>query len=119
MTKITEKSVVSIGLLITLLGVAFQYSADHKQIQFNSAAIAKIDANLAAIVEMKTDIAVIKSRVEKMDGRSKWTRNAVKSVRNSIQQFAGPLAMRKRDVCQSFNPGPYSMMDRGRFMRRE
>jgi septal ring factor EnvC (AmiA/AmiB activator) len=108
--SLTEKTWVPISVAViaalALAKVAWVASERSKQMDQNTASIALMRAEfggkLDALLEMKTDIAVIKRDVAALQTPVKYTRRDVKALRKEIAQInVGPVA--------AFQTGPLTM----------
>lgn len=67
MTPITEKTTLSIGLLVTLLGGASYVTYAVFQSNANARDITEIKTRQEALDEIKLDVAVIRAKVESIE----------------------------------------------------
>jgi ADP-dependent phosphofructokinase/glucokinase len=109
-TKITKASYISVGLAITMVGVTWKLSETNKQVEFNTAAIQSISGKLDRILELKTDIEVIKSQVTDLKKPLINTQFNVKRVNARLNKIAGPVRSTSLDLSGNCYTGPFSMM---------
>lgn len=106
-TKIT----ISLAIFICTLAVRTSERLDdqdaerrvqQKQVDFNTAAIVVINSKLDRLLEMKTDIEVIRTKVQAMERPVYHTDAGVNSPKKQANEFRlGPL------YANPFNRGPY------------
>lgn len=112
MNKVSEKTFIPIGLaVLTIGGGAFWLSALFSQVQFMKDDMTEMRADIRVLAGMKTDIEVIKSKVEHMESPVFHTRYDVKRVKQVIEaQNAGPLNQ-PSSALRMYNHGPFSMKE--------
>ena len=115
MTKISKGSTIKIGLAITLAGALWNQAGVSKQVDFNAAAIMKMDAKLDQIGSKLGAIDVIRSQLDDLRKPIINTQFNVKRVmRRKFERTAsGPVSLRSRDVGGACTIGPYSMNEYG------
>lgn len=104
-TEINRTSVISIGLVLTICAFVWKQAQTDQQVDFNSEAIVAINTKLDQILAMRTDIEVIKTKVQAMERPIYHTRYDVRHLRREVAQlnqgalvpyFKGPLTMSGR-----------------------
>jgi hypothetical protein len=99
---ISKQTPVTIGLMLTVCGLIWHAATKAKQVDFNTQAIKTIGDKLDSLLEMKTDIAVIKRDVAALQMPVKYTRRDVKKIKKDVASlntapigpfFMGPLTM--------------------------
>lgn len=104
-TEINRTSVISVGLALSIGALVWKAAQSDKQVELNTTAIQAITVSLAQIASMKTDIAVIRTKVEAMERPVYHTRYDVRHLRREVAQlnqgalvpyFKGPLTMSGR-----------------------
>lgn len=104
-TEINRTSVISVGLLLTVCGFVWKSAQTDKQVDFNTGAIVAINVKLDQILAMRTDIEVIRTKVQAMERPVYHTRYDVRHLRREVAQlnqgalvpyFRGPLTMSGR-----------------------
>lgn len=114
MRELSEKTPIALGLVFSIAGGAFWLSALHSDVQSLKGDVTEMRMDLKVLAGMRTDIEVIKTKVEGIEKPVFHTHEDVKHIRNSFAKFEGPLELRRRDVCERYNPGQFSMMEKGR-----
>ena len=67
MTKITEKSFISLGLLIVIVGVVVALADSCFQGKANARESEKLDERVGVILSIKTDVEVMKKQLERIE----------------------------------------------------
>lgn len=118
MRELSEKTPIALGLVFSIAGGAFWLSSLNSKVDMMTDNISELRLDVKTLVGgsagMKTDIEVIKTKVEGIEKPVFHTHEDVKHIRNSFAKFEGPLELHRRDVCERYNPGQFSMMEKGR-----
>jgi 5-formaminoimidazole-4-carboxamide-1-beta-D-ribofuranosyl 5'-monophosphate synthetase len=120
MKAITEGTVISITLTITIAGAfaggAFWLSAVYSQVEATSASVEKMESKLDTLAELAarqaTAIEVIRTEVGNLKSPVMRTSVDVKKVKQAVQVAQVPYKPRF-EVCSPFNGVPYSMNEYG------
>jgi hypothetical protein len=100
---ISKQTPMTVGLMLTVCGLVWKAALKDKQVDVNTASIVAINGKLDQILEMKTDIAVIKHDVAALQKPVRYTRRDVKEIRKDVALkslapivpfYIGPLTTR-------------------------
>ena len=112
MTKISKGSTITIGLAITLAGALWHQAGVSKQVDFNTAAIMKMDTKLDMIGSKLGAIDVIRSQLDDLRAPVINTQFNVKRLNKKLNKTAaGPVKFQK-NYSGDCTLGPFSMMER-------
>jgi outer membrane murein-binding lipoprotein Lpp len=118
MRELSEKTPIALGLVFSIAGGAFWLSAVNSKVDMLTDSVSELRSDIKELAQqtapMRTDIEVIRTKVQLMEKPVFHTHEDVKHIRNSFAKFEGPLELHRRDVCERYNPGQFSMMEKGR-----
>jgi hypothetical protein len=106
-SEISKTTLVPLGLVMALCGVTWKLSSRITSIedgmQFHEREIASMTQEIKTLVAMKTDVAVIREKVERLERPVYHTQQDVRSLRQQVETRLGPR------YAHPFNQGPYGV----------
>lgn len=108
--SISRSTPIHLGLALSLLGATWKLSSRMTSLEdrghFDGQRIAALETEQRTLIEMKTDIAVIREKVERIERPIYHTHADVQSLRKEVAQLNfGPLT--------PFYHGPLSVVEKG------
>lgn len=85
--KPTTVENLKVGLVVAVAGIgggAWHYSGVVKQLEFNTRSVVEINSKLDQLLGMKTDIEVIRTKVQQMERPVIRTSRDVRSLRSEV-----------------------------------
>jgi hypothetical protein len=89
--SVTRSTLIPLSLVLVVCKAVWHQSATDKQVEFNTLAVASISNKMDQLLEMKTDIAVIRTKVQAMERPVYHTNQNVKALQREVSLLSPGL----------------------------
>jgi outer membrane murein-binding lipoprotein Lpp len=112
MKTITENTLIPISLVITVAGGASWLAAIKAKVDETTTSVLKMESKIDTLAQMRTDIEVIKTKVERMEQPIRNASVDASMIKRTLQ-FTGPIVPARFMSCP-YNPALFTMSEKSR-----